>query len=126
MIKKVFRGVVFVPGILFLVMGFRWLVDPEAAAGELGMPLLDGIGRSSQVGDMAAFFLTVGITIIIAAITRKRVWFYPPVLLLGIAAISRIMAWLVHDAALAVNLIAPEVVIASLLMFASVKLSRQD
>ena len=123
--NKILRVIVALPGILFVVTGLRWLVDPSAAAAQFGMPLLDGVGRSSQIGDMSGFFLTLGIIILIALITSKRSWYYPAIILLVITAIGRVLAWLVHDAALAVDMIAPEVIIACLLLFASRKLADQ-
>ena len=123
--NKILRVIVALPGILFVVTGLRWLVDPSAAAAQFGMPLLDGVGRSSQIGDMSGFFLTLGILILIALITSKRSWYYPAIILLVITAIGRVLAWLVHDAALAVDMIAPEVIIACLLLFASRKLANQ-
>ena len=123
--KKVLTVIVALPAILFVVTGLRWLVDPASAAGQFGMPLLDGVGRSSQIGDMAGFFLTLGILILIALITAKRSWYYPAIILLAITAFGRVVAWLVHDAALAMDLIAPEVIIACLLLFASSRLSEE-
>ena len=123
--NKILRVIVALPGILFVVTGLRWLVDPSAAAAQLGMPLLDGLGRSLQIGDMSGFFLTLGIIILIALITSKRSWYYPAIILLVITAIGRVLAWLLHDAALAVDMIAPEVIIACLLLFASRKLADQ-
>lgn len=109
-------------GILFLVMGVRWVIDPAAAAFELGMPLLDGIGRSSQIGDMAAFFLTMGSLIIVGVTTLRKVWFYPPMMLLGLAAIVRVVAWLVHGAELAVSMIAVEALSTAVLFVASIRI----
>lgn len=123
--NKVLRVIVALPGILFVVTGLRWLVDPSAAAAQLGMSLLDGAGRSSQIGDMSGFFLTLGIVIFIALITSKRSWYYPAIILLAITAIGRVLAWLFHDAALALDMIVPEVIIACLLLFASRRLADQ-
>lgn len=117
--KRVLQVVVTLPGILFLFLGLRWIVDPTSAADALGMPLLDGVGRSSQIGDLSAFFIVIGLSIFAGLITAKRIWFYPPVMLLGLAAIFRMVAWIIHDAALAVPLIVPEVFIATLLFFVS-------
>ena len=124
--NKVLRVLVLLPAILFVVTGLRWLVDPAASAAALGMPLLDGVGRSSQIGDMAAFFLTLGILILAALLTSKRSWYYPSILLLGLSAVSRVLAWLIHDAALAMQMITPEVIVACLLFFASRRLCDQD
>ena len=124
--KKTLQVVIGLPGMLFLFTGIRWLLDPDTAASELGMPLLDGIGRSTQIGDLAAFFLSLGLMIFAGIITGRRVWFYPPIMLLSLAALSRVVAWLVHDAALAMQLIAFELVIAALLFFVSARITQSD
>ena len=121
--NKVLRVIVALPGVLFVVTGLRWLVDPASAAAQFGMPLLDGLGRSSQIGDMSSFFLTLGVLILVAVITGKRAWYYPPIMLLAFTAFGRLLAWLIHDAAPALEMIAPEVIIACLLLFASRKLA---
>ncbi len=123
--NKIISVIVGLLGILFVVIGLRWLIDPLAAAAHLGMPLLDGAGRSTQIGDMAAFFLTLGTTIFLALITSKRVWFYPAIMLLGIAAVGRLLAWSVHDAALALDMIGVEIVVSGFLLFASRRLTTQ-
>ena len=124
--NKVLRVLVLLPAILFVVTGLRWIVDPAGVAPEFGLTLMDGVGLSSQVGDMSAFFLTLGMLMLIALITGKRTWYYPPIMLLGLTAIGRVLAWLMHDAALAINLIAPEVIVAALLLFAASRLPDQD
>ncbi len=114
------------PGLLFVVLGLRWLVDPAGIAPSLGLTLETGFGLSSQIGDLSAFFLVTGLSILIAVVTRNRTWFYPPVMLLLIAATGRLVAWLVHGAALVPPAIAFEVVIAVLLLIASRYLAEPD
>ncbi len=125
MIDKVLRLMAALAGILFLVIGLRWVIDPRGAALELGMPLLDGIGRSTQIGDMAAFFLTLGSLVLAGVTTLKKVWFYPPMMLLGFAAIVRVVAWLVHGAELAVSLIVVELVSTAVLFCASIRICEE-
>ncbi len=122
--NKILTVVVGLLGLLFLLIGLRWLVDPSGAADQLGMPLLDDVGRSTQIGDFAAFFLTLGALILVALVTSQRFWYYPAAMLLGIAALGRLLAWAVHDAALALDLIAPEVVIAAVLLLAARRLGK--
>ncbi|MEQ9450186.1 MAG: hypothetical protein RJQ07_01260 [Pseudomonadales bacterium] len=124
--RRIFSVLVVLPGLLFVVMGVRWLVDPAGIAPSLGLTLETGFGLSSQVGDFAAFFLVVGLSILIAVVTRRRTWYYPPAMLLLVAAIGRIVAWLVHDAALVPQTIAFELVIAGLLLVASRLLPTRD
>ena len=113
------RILVLLPGVLFLVTGLRWLLAPAAVAPEFGLVLGSGIGLSSQVGDMSAFFLTLAVCILMGLTTQRSIWYYPPIILLSLTAIGRTLAWLLHDAALATALIVPEVVLALILFLAS-------
>lgn len=113
------------PGILFIVMGVRWLVNPAGIAPDLGLTLETGLGLSSQIGDLAAFFLVAGLCILIGLVTSKRTWFYPAAMLLLIAAVGRTLAWVVHGAAFAPQ-IAFEIVVASLILAGAKFLADSD
>ena len=119
------RLLVLLCGILFLVTGLRWLLAPAGVAPEFGLVLGTGVGLSSQVGDMSAFFLTLGVCILMGLTTQRTLWYYPPIILLSLTAVGRILAWLLHDAALATNLIAPEIIVALILLAASRRLPAQ-
>ena len=123
--NSLLRALVALPAIGFLVIGLRWVIDPSAAASDLGMTLLSGVGRSSQIGDVGALFLSMGSMILIALTTGQRSWFYAPALMLSLIAVLRILAWLLHGAALTLDMIVVEVVVASLLLLASSRLSRE-
>ena len=120
------RLLVLLCGILFLVTGLRWLLAPAGVAPEFGLVLGSGVGLSSQVGDMSAFFLTLGVCILMGLTTQRTLWYYPPIILLSLTAVGRILSWLLHDAALATNLIAPEIIVALILLAASRRLPAQD
>jgi len=124
--NKALKVILVLAAILFIVNGVRWLVAPAGIAPMFGLDLATGIGLSSQVGDMSAFFLTLGACMLIAVISGRRSWYYPPMMLLGITAIGRILAWLVHGAAFATDLILVEVVIAIILLIASRRLPESD
>jgi len=109
-------------GILFLVTGLRWLLAPAGIAPDFGLALGSGMGLSSQVGDMSAFFLTLGVCMLTGLTTQRSVWYYPPIMLLLLTAVGRVLAWLLHDAALATQLIALEVIVSLVLLFASRRL----
>lgn len=123
--KILLRILVALPAVLFVVMGLRWAVDPTDAASGLGMTLMDGVGRSSQIGDVGALFLSMGVMMMLGLITLKRTWFYAPALMLTLVAVLRLLAWLLHDAALAMDMIVVELVVALLLLVASSKLARR-
>ena len=122
MINTAIKLLVLLFGILFLVTGLRWLLAPAGVAPDFGLTLGSGIGLSSQVGDMSAFFLTLGVCILMGLTTQRSVWYYPPIILLSLTALGRVLAWLIHDAALATQLIAPEVIVSLVLLFASRRL----
>ena len=118
MINTAIKLLVLLFGILFLVTGLRWLLAPAGIAPDFGLALGSGIGLSSQVGDMSAFFLTLGVCMLMGLTTQRSVWYYPPIMLLSLTAVGRVLAWLIHDAALATQLIAPEVIVSLVLIFA--------
>ena len=122
MINTAIKLLVLLFGILFLVTGLRWLLAPAGIAPDFGLALGSGIGLSSQVGDMSAFFLTLGVCMLTGLTTQRSVWYYPPIILLSLTAVGRVLAWLIHDAALATQLIAPEVIVSLVLLFASRRL----
>ncbi len=124
-LKKALRIFLFLPAIGFLVTGLRFAVEPAGAAKGLAMPLLHGAARSSQIGDVGALFLGMGLMILTALVTLKRTWFVAPAILLFLVAALRILAWLFHDAALMIPMIAPEIVVGGLLLLASTKLARE-
>ena len=122
MMNTAIKLLVLLFGILFLVTGLRWLLAPAGIAPDFGLALGSGIGLSSQVGDMSAFFLTLGVCMLMGLTTQRSVWYYPPIMLLSLTAVGRVLAWLIHDAALATQLIAPEVIVSLVLLFASRRL----
>ncbi len=107
------------PALLFFAMGVRWMVDPAGIAPQFGFELSTGIGLSSQIGDMSGYFLAMSICMFLGIYTNHRTWFYPPIMLLSFTALGRVLAWAVHDAALAVPMIAVEVVVSAILLTAA-------
>ncbi|MEM9316445.1 MAG: hypothetical protein AAGA95_17650 [Pseudomonadota bacterium] len=117
------RALVVLVSVLLIYMGAGWYVNPESAAEGLGMALQDGVGRSSQIGDTAALFITTGSCALIGMVSRQRIWFYPAAMLMCLTALGRLLAWLLHDAAFATELIAAELVFATIFLVASRKLT---
>lgn len=120
---KIWRGAVILLGLLFSAQSLGWVLDPQGAAERLGMPLLDGMARSTQVGDFTAFFFTLGCLILHGSRPGHAKALYGGVLLLGSAAVFRTLAWLLHGAAFAGPTIGIEVVSAVVLAVAAKKLA---
>ena len=71
--KTILKVLVALPAVLFLTMGLRWLVNPAGIAPDFGLSLETGVGLSSQVGDMSAFFLLLGVCMLTALVGGLRV-----------------------------------------------------
>ena len=118
---RIVAGVI---GVFFLLQAIQWIVMPERAAEGLGMPLLDGLGRSTQVGDFSAFFLALGLLPLLGARTGQAHWLQAAALLLGSAAVLRTTAWAVHGADFATQFIAAEILCAGALLFAASRFAK--
>ena len=124
--KIVLRVVVGLLGALFFVMGLQWILSPANIAESLGMPLLEGVGLSTQIGDLGSFFITVGAMTLIGAITTTRHWFYAPSMLLLVAALYRTLSTLLYGAPFVMSAIVVEVVVGLFLIFVGSKISMED
>ena len=113
-------------GAFFLLMGLRWIIDPSSAAASLSMPLLEGAGLSTQIGDVGSFFITIGAMTLIGVIKQKRHWLYAPSMLLLVAALYRVLSTLLHGAAFALPSITIEIIVGLFLIFAGSKISKES
>ena len=124
--KNVLRIVAGLVGILFFLNGLQWIISPANVAASLGMPLLEGVGLSTQIGDLGSFFITVGAMTLIGAITTTRHWFYAPSMLLLVAALYRTLSTILYGAPFVMLAILVEVVVGLFLIFAGSKISIED
>ena len=58
MIARILSGII---GLFMLYTCVGWLVNPANAAAGLAMPLLEGMGGNTQIGDFTSFFFTAGV-----------------------------------------------------------------
>lgn len=113
---KALRILTLLLGIVFFLQGLGWIVDPSSAAATLGMPYLDGLGRSTQAADFATFFLAAGVTILLGNRAGWTRLLYVPAGMMLCAATLRIVAWAVHGADFAALFITVEVVSGAILI----------
>ena len=93
MIARILSGIV---GLFMLWTCLGWLMDPSTAAAGLAMPLIEGLGGNTQIGDFTSFFFTAGVFACIGAYRSEHVWLYATISLLGSAAIFRSLAVVTH------------------------------
>lgn len=119
-----FRVVSGVLGGVFLLQGVNWILSPAVAAEALGMALLEGVGRSTQIGDIGGFFVSLGSMILLGAYASNGQWLRAGALMLGAVAVIRSIAALVHEAPFTGVFIGVEVVCAALLLFIASRFDR--
>lgn len=122
--KRVLQVLVGLLGALFCGMGLQWAFDPGPAAERLEISLLEGVALSHQIALMGTFFLGSGLMMLYGLVKGKSVWLYPPSLLIILAAVLRVLAWLLQGAPFTTDLILFEVVFAAILVFAARKFER--
>lgn len=107
------------PALAFIVVGVGWWVAPATVAAQVGMTLETGLGLSTQIGDLGSFFVVMGCCILTGLARGQRVWLLAALMLVGVAALGRIIAWLFHDAAFAGEALVVELPVTALLAFAA-------
>ena len=113
-------------GILFIAIGLLWVISPYEAGANFGiLEISEGLGRSSLIGDVGSYFFCIGLMMILAAYTLKSIWFYAPAMLLGVTALFRVISWAAHDATFATQFIIIEIILITLLLVTSKRMSSQ-
>ena len=123
--KNTLRVVAGLLGTLFLINGLQWIIAPANIAAQLGMPLLEGVGLSTQIGDMGSFFITVGAMTLIGALSKTRHWFYAPSMLLLVAALFRTLSTAIYGAPFVLPAIVVEISVGLFLIFAGSRISKE-
>ncbi|MEM1081802.1 MAG: hypothetical protein AAGH65_09505 [Pseudomonadota bacterium] len=121
--NKILQLAIGIPALLFLVIGLSWFFAPSFASEVFDMGLLEGRALATQLGDLGSLFLTASVCMLMAVVTHRRIWFYPAMMLMGFATIGRLSAWLLHDAALTLDMIAVEVVLIILMVVAAQRMT---
>ena len=107
------------------ITAMTWIFDPAAAAMGLGMPYLEGMGRSSQFGDVGALFIFLVIMCVMGAISGVGHYLQSAGLVLLLMAIFPTLAWAVYDPELAAQFIAGKLLCAAVLFFSASRIGRR-
>ena len=107
------------PGIVLLNNAVGLILTPQRVIESLGLRYLEGMGLSTQIGDMGSFFACSSLFIIYGAFRDKPHWLMAGAYLLIAAAAYRLMATVLHGADFAQQFIGVEIVIFTWLVVAS-------
>ena len=113
------RAFTLLPGLVMLVQAVFFVIDPEQALKGVGMPLLDGIARSTQIGDIGSIFVFGACLISYAVYRLESHWLKAGAWMMSIIAIMRFLAWYLHGAALTLNFIIVEIILAGWLLISA-------
>ncbi len=119
MVNQVLRYLALLPALAMGLSGLNWIINPTGAAEGLGLPLLDGVARSSEIGDIGGFFLATTAMIVVGVVRAQAPWLQCAAMLVGAAAFMRLLAWGVHDAALTGGFIGFEIFMTAILLGAA-------
>ena len=108
-----------------MVFGLGWWVHPGPAAEMLGATLLEGTGRSAQIGDTGAFFAGAGSMLAWGAIRGQTSVLLAGGLLVGLVVPGRVASALYHGGAWTPDEIVAECAITLLALTTASRLRKQ-
>ena len=123
MVARILSGIV---GLFMLWTCLGWLMDPATAAAGLAMPLLEGMGGNTQIGDFTSFFFTAGLFACIGAYRAEHAWLYASISLLGSAAVFRSLAVVTHGSEPLTMAIIFEIVMVAFLVISVYLMKREN
>ena len=113
-------------GTVLTIISLQWIFIPESAAESLGMMYLEGEGRSTQIRDFTALFLTTAILCFISLVTKQYQWIFSVGILYSIAAIFNVLAYLNHGAPLALSSLISEIIFSLMAFTAAFLFNNKD
>jgi len=119
------RALTALSGLGLLLIGLGWWIHPAAAAEILGASLLEGTGRSTQIGDSGAFFIGAGALLAWGAIRKSATLTLVGGILVALVIPGRVLSATTHGGAWTPDEIAGECIILILSLATAWVLRRQ-
>ena len=113
-------------GLGLLVFGLGWWVHPGPAAEMLGATLLEGTGRTAQIGDSGAFFVGAGMMLAWGAIRGQTSVLLAGGLLVGLVVPGRAASAMYHGGSWTPDEIVAECVITILALTTAKLIQRRN
>ena len=99
-------------GLVLAIIALRWILSPEDSANSLGMVLLDGAGRNTQIRDFTALFASTSIFCFLSITTRQYQWIFSSGIVFSLIALISVLASQLHDAPLTYSSLIAEIIFA--------------
>ena len=122
----ILRTLTALSGLGLLVFGLGWWVHPAAAADMLGASLLDGTGRTTQIGDSGAFFVGAGIDVAVGSDPAQPRLLLAGGGLIGLVIPGRVLSASIHGGSQTPDEIIAECVILALAVVTAAKINRAN
>ena len=113
-------------GLGLFFIGVIWWLQPATAAELLGASLLDGTGRSTQIGDSGAFFIGAGGLLSLGAIRNHTALVISGGLLVGLVIPGRVLSATTHGGAWTPDKIAGECIVLVVALLPAAAIHRQN
>tara|TARA_X000000950_G_scaffold284631_1_gene388204 strand:- start:441 stop:902 length:462 start_codon:yes stop_codon:yes gene_type:complete len=120
------RIITVLSGLGLFLIGVIWWLQPATAAEMLGASLLDGTGRSTQVGDSGAFFIGAGGLLSLGAIRNHAALVISGGLLVGLVIPGRVLSATTHGGAWTPDKIAGECIVLVVALLTAAAIHRQN
>ncbi len=120
------RIITVLSGVGLFLIGVIWWLQPATAAEMLGASLLDGTGRSTQIGDSGAFFIGAGGLLALGAIRNHAALVISGGLLVGLVIPGRILSATTHGGAWTPDEIAGECIVLVVALLTAAAIHRQN
>ena len=95
-----------------LLLPFVGFFLPEESANSLGMVLLDGSGRNTQIRDFTSIFASTAIFCFLSIATKQFQWIFSSGIIFSIIAIISIVASQLHEAPITYSSLIAEIIFA--------------
>lgn len=99
-------------GLVLAIIALRWILSPEDSANSLGMVLLEGAGRNTQIRDFTALFASTSIFCFLSITTRQYQWIFSSGIVFSLIALISVLASQLHDAPLTYSSLIAEIIFA--------------
>ena len=99
-------------GLVLAIIALRWILSPEDSANSLGMILLDGAGRNTQIRDFTALFASTSIFCFLSIATKQFQWIFSSGIVFTLIALIGVLASQLHDAPLSYSSLIAEIIFA--------------